>query len=883
MTSPSELTSEQFEYIISNLFCENEELRNQCRSVIDNLLSQNSVLIFLQCSQAALQPNATKITLYNVLVLLKRALINFHQLSYAEARQRWFSGEFQQVREGVKTSSLFCLNSDHVEVRNLAANVITLILEIEKQDWKDFFIYFVDQLCFQNVSSSLKFGIIELMKDVILSDLIFSPNQDPASFPREKLDSLFEYMCSIINLPNLELGVYFQVVECISSWFDKFPQYFLPNLEKYVVLILNSLGGSFPFADEKLYRNYHHLMLLLFKKYYQFADNFVKTLANYTMRGFQSQFNFISLDFWASVYQHEKKLHNVVHDLNHDPFHFTRLATEHLYQSYLYAILNYQQDVTDPDYLSLKDASYLSSRALKRFTKSFLLSDDENYRILVTEIQKFIELMNQQEQTLNTIAAQLYAINSTCTIKNGHLDEFAAMYFLRIIENCKYPNDAIKVIALKVLAKYLKNHVNFCADRNTAIFDVIDFNLTNRNEKVLERTFNLFWACCKYFPTGAKLNVYENLFDLFMKAQSNEFILDSPLNHLPRCIIASFFDSLKEVQMGTEANRQKKENLIVASKKLLNITLADLSKGLGMLLNHQQSYIASCIKLLQQLLNFLGLDCSDCIEGVYKLMVNIIFHLPNYMEDAIFVLITICELNIPSLKVPEFLESVMNCCQHAMTSGNPYLIGKGALLLGWLFKFMKQMGERFLRDCLPYTFELFIDEKIDNRRDYYANVVGTIGIIIGAVGHSCFPIEYRDQYFEKIIQLSQQRYDTSDANDMEEISVVFVACAIGFTNLLVTYQHDDEFLQRFHYKRYGSIVTEFIGYLAPSDTRKAYKESQLMVYLELLENFIKVFESKYNAALNSRKVKRVITDAAESKNPKLKKKGQLLLRILERL
>ena len=110
---------------------------------------------------------------------------------------------------------------------------------------------------------------------------------------------------------------------------------------------------------------------------------------------------------------------------------------------------------------------------------------------------------------------------------------------------------------------------------------------------------------------------------------------------------------------------------------------------------------------------------------------------------------------------------------------------------------------------------------MDNTRDYYADVVHSIALIIEGL-KSRFPEKARDSYVNKLIELSRVPIDFSDQDEVEEKTSVLYKVAYGFYVLLTVYKDDKEFLGifRIQSKQKKNVITEFLKFIGANEFYK---------------------------------------------------------------
>ncbi|OHT12475.1 hypothetical protein TRFO_17619 [Tritrichomonas foetus] len=852
-----------FQNILEGISVSDQEIGNACRNQIEFLRINHLKALFELCAAAIQQPNATKTVLYNSLVVLNRALKPDYQISLTDVRKQWFSDDYQKAREYTKFSVVECVKSEWIEVRNQAALAISYLLIIELEKWSDLFPFFVNQLYSESCPGSAKSGIIATFTEVFQNGYVFNPNTKLEEIPKE-FYGLGQFILVQLGSDIHDEQIHLQCLQCIYSMIDTIPQFFKEI--NFINQLLHTLELRFPSATERLYRRFHYLMFLIFKKFHDFDSSFMKIVFELTVKGFKSLYRSISMDFWGYIYLYEKK--NLPSD-GRPPFFNTLTAAQHLVP----LLLGNIQDIIEPENDQYNDPDALDWNhfavwTLKRFLKADIYVQTANSQKLniLPMIIQFLDFYMDQEDSMVVSLICLYGLQAICLNKKNHtemLDSYLPKQFNYILYKCNHPTQRVSTVALMLLCSFIKTY-NILASKNDfaqQIFHLV-LGLIDREDLIInEQAVKLIATCASSFPIDTVPSFYGNYIEIFNKMNKSPFYIDSNLVSHPYKILYVLFTNIIN---HSESLKSSLPELNKCALSLLTLMLDQLRQSFGLMIQYQYQLSSAILRLITCLIKFLGESSSNFIENIIQTFVDIINHHDSLIEDALNVLAIIfssCRNNFIRYQAP-----ILDCLQRCISIPNPSIIGSTAFTIGLFFKFAKSMGYDYVVQPTQKLFNLLLDPYVDNRRSYYAQVVYSIALIIEGVG-KLIPLNYRDEYLNKILTLSGAPFNPNNADEMEEIVLMFGSVSYGLKALITVFNDEEGFMQRFESQRKRNKI---ILYLIQIAKLKAYSEETMFNHFGLLLKFINITGSKFNVSLHNAYIKNFVQRGEESHDVNLK-------------
>lgn len=852
-------STEEFQEILDGLFTEGS--MEQCKEKIMYMISESSQTLndlFRCCATAIQQPNATKRIIYNALVVLKRPITPSKDTTLDKVREKWFSEPFSESRRLTKESLVMCLTSEFFEVRNEAAHCITYLLIIEQYNWEDLIPFLIKKLDLPTTSGDAKFGIIATFKEIFNTSEIFNPGFEYDQIPSSFAD-LFMFLVNQLSIEDLDQEIYIECTQCLDNMLTQIPQFFVPDIVNNLQNILSSVEKTFPTAELALFRQYHFLMITIFETFYKFADEFIDRITLFALNGFESDFNAVSIDFWKYFYIVEKK--NDYKD--EDKFHYFRKESS---EKVLDAILNLNLRLKDEENLDyqppeINDWNYHCSIVMNKIVKASIIGDpDQNDDKIAENIYNYINYcLNEGEKNLSTLLAIIAAISSIC-VKNCHkqCDDYFCEFFPFIIECCQNECPRVSVNSLDVLNKFIRRKFIIASKPEflEKIFNVVNFQIDSKNEIIISKLIKIMISCSETFQCNVNSEHYKDFYDIVTKMLSNEMILNSNLNGKAYSILNKYFINFNEHIFSDESS-------IENGKALLDFSLDNLRGTLDFMTPEIESLQIEVLYLIQTLIKFLQAEAEAYLEKIIKLILTILKK-QCFIEDCFTVLTSIAYSN--KNKILDFIEPILASIEIGFDTKSPLIIGKSSLLIGAVFFNLGPLGEDYIENSFDQLFRLLEDPDVDNTRDYYADVVHSIALIIEGL-KSRFPEKARDSYVNKLIELSRVPIDFSDQDEVEEKTSVLYKVAYGFYVLLTVYKDDKEFLGifRIQSKQKKNVITEFLKFIGANE----FYKKRILNYLKLINAFVRATESTFCGQIRNNSIYKILEYGLDSKNDKI--------------
>lgn len=869
-------SSEEFQEILDGLFIESNGTEvNECQMKIDYMLSEEIIDLFGCCANAIEQPCATMLTVFNALIVLKRALSPTSKYSLLTVQKKWLSNEFLQSRNLTKHSVVYCLSHDHLAVRNEAAHCITLILLIEQEGWADLIPYLINTLKEDDICDSLKSGIISTFKE------IFSYPWKLFCFktiPNELFD-FFQFLLFQISYPGLDQDKYIDCAICLESMICQIPNFFMKNNDtvKNINDILDALESTFQYSEEKLYRKFHHIMLAILREYYELSDEFMERIAEFALKGLYSNFRSVSIDFWCEVYKLEKN--------RNKQFKHTLIASEKLTRT----LLEINLELKDPEQTNyvqpdITDWNHYSCKLLKMFVKAALISDPniqyEATQLILSDIFDFLQFcVDDAEKEMPTLLAFISVMSSICTRNNPkELNEVLFSNFGFILECCHHPLERVSVNSLMLLNKFIKKDYDTLSSPELAagIFNTVFDQIHSENEQIIAYLIRIMKNCCINFPIDANIYYYDDYMRIVNEMMSSDFILNCWLNGKAYSILTQYFISFINV----DTKSHDLTDIMQRGQSWLDEATNYLVTSFGLMVNSLDTLQTEIYFFIGMLIKLLEEKANDLIGKIIEIMLKILNSHPNFIEETFSVLTVITYKN--HIKILESIQQIFDLIEFGFNTESPIIIGESALLIGSLFGKLKTQGIPYLESNTSRLFELLNDPNVDNKRDYYGNVVLAVALIIEGVGKQYFPNELKENYIGKLIELSHSRFDVDDYNEMEEISRVFIGVAYGFYVILKVYGDYTIFNSKGPRRNPKNEIVEFLIYVGKNNPL-IVNQGSILNYLKLIKKFVILTKSIFNIKLNSTWVKRIIEIGKNSDDEKCKKKAYFLLETIEKI
>ena len=868
---------DQFRAILSNLSSQNQQIGQEARAAIDYLQATKLRDLILLCAMEIETYFSNENIVFFALIVLNRALKPNPAIPRTIVLNSWMSQEFEQARNLTKSSLINCIRSGTEMVQNQAALTITYVLSIELELWSDLLSYLVNRLISNESSINEKLGILSTFIEIFSSRLIFYSSIKPEFLP-ECFKTLTYFLLSSISITNLSNQICLKCTACLYEEITCIPQFF-ENVN-IILEILNALEKRLPIADNVLYRKFHHIILFLLMSYkdlaLQYENQFAQKVFYLIGNGLFSNYRSISIDCLGCIYKREKLTGH---------FDFSHKASHLFTQSLLLNLSEiYEPDEESYNPPDLNNWNYYSSLTLKRFHKVDGIVDHDNQFVLNNTI-RFIQDFTVKENSMHTSLSSLYALDSLCIGKKHHsklLDETITQYFPYIMIKSKSNYQRVAVQALVVLDKVVKYHSLLfkSLDYSNPIFELITYLIENGDEVVNEYAGYVIRDCALRFDPDTIFELFPQFRNIFNKMISNEDYMKSCNHSIPYMILSDLYQNIHDFTYSKEGKENKEELMKVSAYQLLELTIVKLRESFGLLYDDLIELRASILYLMANVLYYLKNKASSLMENILRLLVDIIYNCNDLTEEALFVMSAVfynCKENLIAYQQP-----LLSCMEYAIKIPNPRIIGQTALTLGDFFKNIGSNALSFMEKPTVKLYELMLDPNVDNRKDYYSNVISGIASIISGAGKQ-FPQNERDIYFQKLKELSQITFDIRNNIEVEEMQKLYSSLAYGYQVLIIRFRDDEEFMNGFIINKGRRKNNCVLIFLQNVYVRKAFSSSNIKVYLKLLDTFIPVFGKRFNAQIQNYNIKQLVIEGQHTQAQETRDLASSLSQIIEEL
>lgn len=846
----------------------NEEIRKPASDSIVEMIQSNPMNFLFLTSQIIFQDGFPNSIYRMSFTLMSRSLTPSVNISIDLIARTFLDPENDEKRKAIKSAALRGIMFDDQVIRQQASYCIYLLLQIEKEQWSDLF-----PALYEIVSKypmEARCGAIYCFRNIIVSKI-------PFDFIQEFIQSFY----------------YFVIHSFLST--EEIPELFFDECFECYLAILNRFGESSNINDdiakkcfEVIHKSidiynlsksnfYFSALFTIFKGIYStsiisYMQEYLDLSTKILKEGdFNQQIDVFLM--WEKIARFEFDQQNRQNIIDSVAQSFFPLILKVICTG-----IQSTDDIND-FFDPTIDESNNSKRAFnagRKCLSTFYKVAPEIIFQFVSELWK-PENFSSLDQIINALVSIIPIVKRYPEYKpliNFINDDVKNIVFPMMI----HENENISILALILIRKAVSKFGNFISndDQFNTLLNYLIQSSTNNDHTIPYCSLVLF-----HIFKNINANIISNFsnfdkLDNSLVARNFDHVLQTLYFYLSKansyqniktifCTFSSFILIIPDFRIDIIFEVQ--ENIV---KKTISQTLSsqnDMSQEVIFTLQTSMIDVIQSIADRSYYLKDRKLQNADEI-------IKLLFSLSKQSKTAVYEeTLTAFSSIIICMKqdYAPYIDETMNLIMVMIQSGSPGILRLVALTIHDLFCQLNQLMKPYCEPVFKVLFPMICGGNID--RELTINLVLALSSTLKLIEF----VQYKNEFLKILLQLATTVYlNPSDKNEIKFISSFFQSIFYAFSSVVESSLGDPEFQAIPYNQVFLPLINLYIN-------TQFYDGKSLISFCLLIQSIAHLYGRRINLKLNNRRITKLIKDAQNYEDLRVKKAASETLEMLTHL
>jgi len=825
--------------ILSLVTSDNEVELNKMHSEIMEFMRDDIVLFLHYSGMAILQDLNNYKICYVALSSIKNALTPSRSIPKELIAKKWILPINNEMRECVKESVIQSLISTEMQIHNIAAVSLALIIQLEMCVWTNVFEIISENLPGNDELS--RFRLSNVLYE-IFEHRIFDNSQDSLPF---QFDHYIE--CLKVSLCSDSEETILNVLRCLRSMILRIPMYFNEDL---VIFFLDSLHNLVGTKNKNLFLEVHLFVYDICKAFYDQVFYVVDRIISVLVIGFSNSIEFLPIcfQFWSEIWFFEC---NIVT--------YEKSLTNYVSESLIESLHNALANVNDP---IIKDIDFdesiiITLKCIFQSNPDVIFS--KNCSCISKEFEK-----NDHNSYLSILKI-LVSMCSPPTMDYIYIYLVESINMLRPVYQSG--NNQLRIAYIDFLSTFISIYHSFLEIPSDLLFlfSIISETVSSHTILSYHSILLLSSMCESGGPAFIKDN-YRFLHEFLMISINNDYLCSSDHSDAPftcfRCMITNCHKDLSP----------DLKDLVV---QLLSFSNNTIDKTDMFDSKSTQSRRMGIFSIITSITQFLGGEIADCVELIMDYLAKVQLNGPIDIVEELYIEISaLCIALGPDMI--QYHQLILQSINHGLMSNIPSQVKLAALSYADFFAAVSRSGAHLIGSEFEIIANIIDQFELEDPMELLPSMIFSVGSVLKAM-EDLTPENISDSFYLILQHLCNNSVSIIGQNDHEYYTHLYFSLLHGYRGLIIS-------IDQFKFKDPASSRLFRSSVVGLIDKIWEYKLVDIFVMsevCELVKYFVKVFGNTVNLAVKRKSIRGIIRMAFDENDKDLQSKALNISQLIE--